>query len=135
MKNGKLNISVGLLVMLITAFAGFALGNTLEPFFASGHAEIPLWRFLTRAGHTHGMPFGLINVVAGLLIPKLACSDRLKVVISIVAVASVLLPVGVALRGITHGAQFAKGLAMVGGLSMVAVCLFGMVAVAQTKEW
>lgn len=135
MTTGKWNVYLGLLVMIAAAFGGFALGSTAEPFFASGHAEIPFWRFLTRAGHTHGMPFGLINVVVGLLITRLGCSQGLKRSLSLVAALSILLPLGVALRGITHGARFAEALAAVGGFSLVAACLVALVGVARTKEW
>jgi hypothetical protein len=73
MITGRFNILLGLSAMVVAAIAGFALGQSLEPYYESGYGQIPLWRYLTKAGHTHGMPFGLINIVFGLLIGRAEC--------------------------------------------------------------
>ena len=122
MSNGRFNIILGLLVLIAAAFAGFALGQTLEPYYASGYGQIPLWRYLTKAGHTHGMLFGLINIVFGLLISLAGCSEKIKRTGAILAALALCLPIGVALRGITEGAKFAEGIAMIGGFSFLAAC-------------
>ncbi len=119
MENGRLNLYLGLVAMLVAAISGFALGQTLEPYYASGYGQIPLWRYLIKAGHTHGMPFGLINIVFGLLIERSAGSLDLRRRASILTALSLLLPVGVALRGLTEGAAWAKIVVMVGGFSFL----------------
>jgi len=123
MTSGKFNMYLGIMALLISTFAGFALGNSLDQYFQSGHAQIPLWRYLTKAGHTHGMPFGLINIIFGLIIAHAAGSDRLKTAGAVLTALSLLLPVGVALRGLTEGAKFAEGIAMAGGFSFIAACV------------
>jgi hypothetical protein len=120
--NGRFNVYLGLVALVGATFAGFALGQSLEPYYTHGYGQIPLWRYLTKAGHTHGMSFGLINIVFGLLIGRAACSDQLKQIGSILTASSLLLPIGVGLRGLTEGAKFAEGIAMLGGFSFLAAC-------------
>ena len=120
--NGRFNIYLGLLALVAATIAGFALGQSLEPYYKNGYGQIPLWRYLTKAGHTHGMSFGLINVVFGLLIGRAEASARLKRFAAVLSALGLLLPVGVALRGLTAGAKYAEGIAMVGGISFLAAC-------------
>jgi hypothetical protein len=133
MKTGKMNLYLGVVVMMAAAFGGFALGKTMDPYFASGYAQIPLWRYLIKAGHTHGMPFGLINIAFGLVIARLTCSDRIKTFASALTAVAILLPIGVCLRGLTAGAQFAEVLGALGGFSLVAACLLLVIGLAMSK--
>ena len=133
MKTGKMNLYLGVVVMMAAAFGGFALGKTLDPYFANGYAQIPLWRYLIKAGHTHGMPFGLINIAFGLVIARLTCSDRIKTFASALTAVAILLPLGVCLRGLTEGAQFAEALGALGGFSLVAACLLLVIGLAKSK--
>ncbi len=114
---------LGLSAMLIATIVGFALGQSLEPYFKNGFGQIPLWRYLTKAGHTHGMPFGLINIVFGFLIGRSDASPAIKRGAASFTAFALLLPFGVFLRGFTAGAKFAEGIAMVGGLSFLASCV------------
>lgn len=123
MLNGRFNIYLGLAVLVVAALAGFALGQSLEPYYKNGYGQIPLWRYLIKVGHTHGMPFGLINIVFGLLIGRAQCSATLKRAGALLTAASLCLPLGVALRGFTEGAKFTEGIAMVGGFSFLAACV------------
>jgi hypothetical protein len=67
----------------------------------SGYGRIPLWRYLTKAGHTLGMLLGLANILFGILIERSAGSNKLNQVGSVLTALSLCLPIGVALRGIT----------------------------------
>jgi hypothetical protein len=122
MTNGRFNVYLGLLAMVVATIAGFALGQSLEPYYTTGYGQIPLWRYLTKAGHTHGMSFGLINIVFGLLIGRAECSARIKRISAVLTALALCLPIGVALRGLTAGAKYAEGIAMIGGLSFLAAC-------------
>ena len=122
MNHGRVNIYLGLLALGVATFAGFALGQSLEPYYKNGYGQIPLWRYLTKAGHTHGMSFGLINIVFGLIIGRAQCADQLKRSGAVLTALALLLPIGVSLRGLTEGAKFAEGIAMVGGFSFLAAC-------------
>lgn len=78
MITGKFNIILGLVAMILAAMTGFGLALTLDPYFQNGYAQVTFWRYLTRVGHTRGMPFGMINILFGLVIGRAACSIRLK---------------------------------------------------------
>ncbi len=134
MINGRFNILLGLLTMVAATIAGFALGQSLEPYYVNGYGQIPLWRYLTKAGHTHGMSFGLINIVFGLLIGRAECSDRIKRIGAVLTALALCLPIGVALRGLTAGAKYAEGIAMIGGLSFLAACAVMIVIVRSTNN-
>jgi len=133
MNNGRFNIYLGLITLIAASVGGFALGKTLEPYFAHGYAQIPLWRYLTKAGHTHGMPFGLINIVFGLLLSRLQCSNSIKRAASILTATSILLPVGVCLRGLTEGAKFSEIIAMLGGFSLIGACILLIAGLFSSK--
>jgi len=126
--NGRFNIVLGLVVLIGAAMVGLALGQSLEPYYKSGYGQIPLWRYLTKAGHTHGMLMGLVNIIFGLLIERSAGSERLKRAGSILAAMAVCVPVGVSLRGITEGAIFAEAIAMAGVLSFISACVVMIIA-------
>jgi hypothetical protein len=132
-ESGKCNVYIGLVAMIVAAVIGFALGKSLEPYFANGYAQIPFWRFLTRVGHTHGMLMGLVNVVTGLLLGRLDCSPGIRRAASILSALAILLPVGVCLRGITEGAMIGEVLAMLGGFSLVGACALLLVGLAGSK--
>ena len=120
MTSGKLNFCIGSVVLIVAAFGGFGLGLTLDPFFEKGFAAYPLTRFLLRSGHTHGMLIALINIVVGLSLSRLSLSERGKKACSILTAAALLLPVGLALRGLTNGAMTFAPVVMLGGMSLAA---------------
>jgi hypothetical protein len=134
MINGRFNILLGLITMVAATIVGFALGQSLEPYYINGYGQIPLWRYLTKAGHTHGMSFGLINVVFGLLIGRAECSARIKRIGAVLTALALCLPIGVALRGLTAGAKYAEGIAMIGGLSFLASCAVMVVIVRSMSN-
>jgi hypothetical protein len=134
MITGRFNIVLGLGAMIAAALVGLALGLTLEPYFASGYAQIPFWRYLTRVAHTHGVPFGLINILFGLLIERATCSLRLKRFGAAFTALALCLPVGGGLRGVTQGALWAEGLAMIGGVSLLAACVSMIIMVNAARK-
>ncbi len=134
MTTGRFNIVLGLTAMILAGFTGFALGLTLEQYFQNGYAQIPLWRQLTKVGHSHGMPFGMINILFGLIIARATCSLRLKRIGAIATALALCLPVGVSLRGLTEGAVWAYSLAMLGGVSFLAACVTMIFIVATNRK-
>ncbi len=131
--SGRFNIYLGLLAMAAATIAGFALGQSLEPYYASGYGQIPLWRYLTKSGHTHGMSVGLFNIVFGLLIGRAESSALIKRIGAVLAALALCLPIGVALRGLTAGAKYAEGISMIGGLSFLAACVVMVFMVYSTS--
>lgn len=135
MTTGRFNIVLGLVAMVLAGLTGFVLGLTLGRYYESGYAQITYWRQLTKVGHTHGLPIGMINILFGMIIGGARCSDRLKRLAAVVAALAFCLPVGTALRGLTQGAPWAKALAIFGGASLLAACVLMIVIVsAQRKE-
>jgi hypothetical protein len=134
MTTGRFNIVLGLVAMILAGFTGFALGLTLEQYFQNGYAQIPFWRQLTKVGHSHGMPFGMINILFGLIISHATCSIRLKRIGAITAALALFLPVGVSLRGLTEGAVWAHSLAILGGGSLLAACVTMIFIVANNRK-
>ncbi|MFA5876674.1 MAG: hypothetical protein WC901_08360 [Candidatus Margulisiibacteriota bacterium] len=134
MTTGRFNIVLGLVAMILAGFTGFALGLTLERYFQNGYAQIPFWRQLTKVGHSHGMPFGMINILFGLIIARATCSIRLKRIGAITTALALCLPVGVSLRGLTEGAEWAHGLAILGGGSLLAACVTMIFIVANKRN-
>lgn len=133
MTTGRFNIILRLVAMILAGITGFALGLTLERYFQSGHAQITFWRQLTRVGHTHGMPFAAINILFGLLIGRATCSNRLKRLGAVFTASAFCLPLGIALRGLTEGAPWAKGLAILGGTSLLSACVI-MIIMVSTRQ-
>lgn len=131
---GRFNIILGLVAMILAAITGFALGLTRDAYFHNGYEQITYWRSLTRVGHTHGMPFGMINVLFGLLIGRATYSSRLKRFGAVFAASALCLPLGVALRGLTEGAMWAEGLAMLGGASLLAACIIMIILVSTAQK-
>ena len=132
MASGRFNMVLGIAALMVSVFVGFALGFSLEKYYQSGYGQIPLWRYLTKAGHTHGMPFGLINLLFGLLIARSAGSDRLKKTGAVLTALSLLVPVGTSVRGLTEGAPFAMGIVMTGALAFLAACVTMILCIRST---
>jgi len=78
MNFGRQNIIVGGIAIFVAAAGGMVLGFTMDAYFPRGFYEMPLTRALMKAGHTHGMPFALYNLIFGSLIDRLALDDWWK---------------------------------------------------------
>ena len=120
MQYGRLNVIVGGIAIFVAAFGGFALGFTLDPFLEKGFYELPLWRLLLRAGHTHGMPFALYNLIIGVLLGHLVLSDKWKRACSVFGALTLIMPIGLVLRGLTGGATTFVPVVLVGALCFLA---------------
>lgn len=100
MRYGRLNIIAGAAGLVICALGGMALGFTFDRFAVQdGNHLLTLTRFYLREGHSHGMPISMLNLVIGLLVDRLALSDRSKRACSWLAVAAFVLPLGLAAKG------------------------------------
>ncbi len=134
MITGKFNIVLGLVAMILAAITGFALGLTRDAYFQNGYEQITYWRSHTRVEHAHGMPFGVINILFGPLIGRATCSSRLKRFGAVFTASALCLPPAVALRGLTEGAMWTEGLAMLGGTSLLAACVIMIIMVSATQK-
>ncbi len=119
MKYGRLNILLGALGVAIFGLGGFVLGAIFNNNFQNGVYAIDLVKAIIKAEHTHGMPLSFYNLIFGLLIDRLALSDKLKKSGFIIAVFSLIMPLGLILRDITDGALMFAPVAMAGGACLV----------------
>ncbi|MFC1824237.1 hypothetical protein ACFL9T_16115 [Thermodesulfobacteriota bacterium] len=137
MNFGRRNIIAGGIVIFLGAIGGFALGFTLDPFFEKGFYALPMGRMLLKAGHTHGMPFALYNIIIGVLVDKLAITDKGKKACSIFTLLAFIMPVGLVLRGITDGAMTFAPVVLVGALCFLisaAIMIKGTRAIVATTN-
>jgi hypothetical protein len=116
MKFGRKNIIAGGIAIFIGAFGGFALGFSMDPYFEKGFYAVPLARYLLKAGHTHGMPFALYNLILGGMIDRLNVSDKLKNRCSLLGMLAFVMPVGLILRGMTAPAMTFAPVVMLGAV-------------------
>ena len=117
MKFGRFNIITGGIAIFLGIIGGFVLGFTMEPFFEKGFYAVTLSRELIRAGHTHGMPFAFYNILVGSLLDRLALDDKWKKRCSFFTICSLIMPIGLILRGVTDGATTFVPVVLVGSLS------------------
>lgn len=120
MKQGRLNIILGSVTIIVAGIGGFALGFTVEHHFVLGHYSPGLPRFLTKAGHSHGMPMAFYNLIVGGLLDRLELGENGKTWCSRLAAGALLMPLGLLLRGLDGGALTFAPLALAGGLSFMA---------------
>ncbi len=93
---------------------------------------IDLSRAFLKAGHTHGQPIAMYNLIFALLIGKVALSDRSRKIASWLAALSMIFPIGMLLRGLTGGAMTFAPVAMFGVICFVASAGF---LLAGSRGW
>jgi len=120
MIHGRRNIIAGGVAIFVAAFGGMALGFNMDAYFEKGFYAMPLTRLLVKAGHTHGMPFALYNILIGSLVDRLALSDAWKKRCSVAAILAFIMPLGLVLRGIDSGAMRFAPVVMTGALCFLA---------------
>lgn len=120
MKQGRLNIILGAVTIIVAGIGGFALGATIDHYLVLGHYSPDLPRFLRKAGHSHAMPMALYNLIVGGLLDRLELGESGKTWCSRLAVGALLMPVGLLLRGLDGGALTFAPVALAGGISFMA---------------
>ena len=114
LKEGRFNLVFGAVILLVGTFGGIALAMTLDPILADGEHDLASVRFFFRDAHSHAMPFALLNLIVGLLIPRLALSDRSRTVCGVAAAGSLFLPLALFLRGALYPSAAPAPLAFIG---------------------
>ena len=137
MNFGRRNVVAGGLAIFVAAAGGMVLGFGMNAYFPHGFYELPLGRVLVKAGHTHGMPLALYNLLVGALIDRLALSDAWKKRGSLLAMLAYIMPIGLVARGLDEGAMTFAPVVMVGALCFLAsaaVLIKGALATRTTAE-
>lgn len=114
LKEGRFNLVFGAVILLVGTFGGIALAMTLDPILADGEYDLASVRFFFRDAHSHAMPFALLNLIVGMLIPRLALSDRSRTVCGVTAASSFFLPLALFLRGVLYPSAAPAPLAFIG---------------------
>ena len=133
MKCGKCNLVVGGILLVLVGFGGFLLGYTLDPLVTDSYYKMSYARLLFRGAHSHGMLFGFFNLLIGLLISRLALSDKGKQWLSVFGLIALALPVALLLRGITHPSKVFLPLGAIGGLAFIIANVFILIGAAKLK--
>lgn len=134
MRYGRLNIMAGALGLVICAFGGMALGFTFDRFAVQdGNHVLSLTRFYLREGHSHGMPISILNLVVGLLVDRLALSERLKHACSWLAVAAFVLPIGLAAKGASGAAADFPPIGLIGVLGFLGAAVLLMLGARRIE--
>lgn len=84
-----------------------------------------------KAGHTHGMPFAFYNIIIGPMVDRLALTDKGKKACSLFTALSLIMPIGLILRGVTGGALTFAPVVLVGAIFFIcsaAIMIKGAVA-------
>ena len=134
MNFGRRNIIIGGIAIFVAAAGGMALGLTMGAYFPRGFYEMPLARALMKAGHTHGMPFALYNLIYGSLIDRLTLDDTWKRRGSLLAMLAFIMPAGLVFRGAAGGTMALAPVVMVGAacfLASAAVLIKGAVTMKR----
>lgn len=130
---GRLNISMGLWVMAAFMIYGFIL-IYLRDFSPGKEAWIESYNtgahFEARLAHVHGNLFSFLNIVFGFLLVKLPIPARLARWISGLALAGLLMPLGI-LGEVYLGLPFY--LVLVGGVSILAATILLGIGAIQMK--
>lgn len=116
---GRRNIKFGLFLLIMAGLFAFYLGFSIPSHMSEGVYEMNMGRVTLRAGHTHGMLIGLVNIVLGTLLLTLPVKQRSEKAASWLAISSVLLPIGLILRGLTNGAMTFAPVAMLGSAGLL----------------
>jgi MFS family permease len=120
MTYGRPNVIIGGIAIFVAAAGGMVLGFTMDAYFPQGFYALPLTRVLMKAGHTHGMPFALYNLIYGSLIDRLTLDGKWKKRGSLLAMLAFIMPVGLFLRGAAGGTMALAPVVMVGALCFLA---------------
>ncbi len=120
MKIGAINVAVGGATLILGAVFGFWLGFSLDPFLEQGFYAMTLERVLLRAGHTHGMPIALLNLIVGGLVDHLNLRSRWRRYCSWLAIGALIMPLGLILRGLSGGSMLFVPVVGLGALSLMA---------------
>jgi hypothetical protein len=123
MRPQRLNLLLGGVGIVLASLGGFALGVGHAGTFADGFYKIDLVRALLKDAHNHGQPFAFFNLLVGLLLPHLALGGRGKAWLSYLAATSLLLPVGLLLRGLASGSMVFAPVTFAGGIAFVAAAV------------
>lgn len=130
--SGRKNLGWGFLFLGLYMLSGFLLGymHDIAPEREQWIAQYASGlHFETRIAHAHGTLFGLINILVGLTLLKLPIRAGAARWISWLALAGLLMPVGVtlhALFAVPPVLVFLGGAAMIVASLWLALCAFGL---------
>ncbi len=132
MSSGRWNIATGLLFIAAFMAYGFVLIYLRD--FAPGKEE---WiasystgkHFEARLAHAHGNLFALLNVVLGILLPRLGLKEGKAKLLASLGLAGMLMPVGI-LAEVYAGAP--PVFVLLGGACMLAAMAWAGVRVAKS---
>ena len=135
MKFGRANVVAGAAGLLLAGLGGMALGLTFDTYSEKeGNHLLSIVRFYLREGHSHGMPIALFNLMVGSLVDRLGLTDRSKRLCSISAIAGLVLPFGLALKGASGAPSSFPPIGLIGDFGMLASVCFLLVGALRMRS-
>jgi len=130
------NIRFGFTALFVTAcIGGLALGGTFnEHSIQEGNHLLGLARFYLREGHSHGNFMSIFNILVGLTLENLVLSERLKKICSYSAMASIMLPIGLFVKGAMGASDDAPPIGMIGVLGITIALVILIMGAFKTKQ-
>ncbi len=133
MSNGRYNLAAGFLFLAAFMAYGFLLVYLRD--FAPGKEE---WiasyttgkHFESRLAHVHGNLFAVLNILLGLVLPRLPLAEGRRKVLAWLGLTGMLMPLGIAAE-VYFGAP--PVLVLLGGLAMLAAMLWAGVAAWRAR--
>lgn len=129
------NIRFGFTMLLITAtLGGMALGGTFNDHSVQdGNHLLKLARFYLREGHSHGNFMCFFNLFVGLILNHLTLSERMKKICSYTAMGSIILPIGLAIKGATGASDDVPPIGLIGIICITIALVILIIGSFKTK--
>ena len=130
------NIRFGLTTLFITAcIGGLMLGGTFNEYSVKdGNHLLGIGRFYLREGHSHGNFMSFFNLFVGLILNNLKLSEKMKKICSYSAMASILLPLGLFIKGMMGGSEDAPPFGILGVLGIVIALIILIIGAFKTAQ-
>jgi len=131
-----INIRFGFTMLLISAgIGGLALGSTFnEQSVQDGNHILGLARFYLREGHSHGNFMSFFNIFVGLVLNNLNLSEKLKKICSYAAMASIILPLGLFIKGMMGASEDVPPFGMIGVIGIVVALVILIIGAFKTNS-
>ena len=111
------------------------LGGTFNEYSVKdGNHLLGIGRFYLREGHLHGNFMSFFNLFVGLILNNLQLSEKMKKICSYSAMASILLPLGLFIKGMMGGSEDAPPFGILGILGIVIALIILIIGAFKTAQ-
>ncbi|MFT5819957.1 MAG: hypothetical protein ACI8ZM_001182 [Crocinitomix sp.] len=129
------NIRFGFTMLFISAaVGGMALGGTFNDYSVNeGNHVLGLARFYLREGHSHGNFMCFFNLFVGIILNHLTLTEKWKKICSYTAMGSIILPLGLMIKGAMGAAEEVFPIGLIGILCIAISLIILIIGAFKTK--